>query len=112
MHLVSQYRSEKVMGSLWFLQALVLLSVSEHVRKKHQLCKPTGGGLFLPFFLGGGHVLIKFMDSRHIQLAIYTACDRESGVQLNNNKIQQPETKVQEEISKNGPEEKHLARPT
>ena len=41
----------------------------------------TGGGLF-PSLFCGGRVFIKFWDSRHIQVAIYTVVDEESEIQL------------------------------
>ena len=49
---------------------------------------------FLPFF--GGHVLIKFGDSRRIQVAIYTVFDEESEIQVKNRKILQPGGEISE----------------
>ena len=56
---------------------------------------------FLPFFLGG-HDLIKFWDSRHIQVAIYTVLDEESIYQVKHMQILEPGGKHEEkQIQKN-----------
>ena len=50
----------------------------------------TGGGFCSSLFLGGGHVLIKLRDSRHIQVAVYTVFDEESEFQIKNSQILEP----------------------
>ena len=50
---------------------------------------PTGGGLF-SFLFFGDHILIKFEDSRHIQVARYTVFDEESELHVKHKQILEP----------------------
>ena len=44
------------------------------------------------------HLLTKFGDSRHFQLAKYTVLDQESNVQVKNEQLQRPDAKNEEKL--------------
>ena len=49
-------------------------------------------------FLEYLHLLTKFWDSRHLQLAKYTVFDEESDFQVKNEQIRRPEAKTEEKL--------------